>query len=147
MAEAYKVFWQDEDGTTYVSLMDNLKNGTVPSETVECRYSKEEVAGAIPENAVSSQTSVFEASAEEYSALIQKYGTVYNTNVSGVEITAKTGEEINLPETVTASYSDGSTKNLGVIWDEDDLKQLESGEAGTYEIKERTAGRICLSVY
>ena len=103
-------------------------------ETQECAYAKAPVTGEIPEAAAAEEASVFEASASEYAALTQKYGTVKNTGISSVEITAKPGEEITLPETVTASYSDGSTKNLGVIWEEDDLKQLESGEEGVYEI-------------
>lgn len=134
MAETYKVFWQDGEGTSYVSLMDNLNRGTVPAETEECSYVKAEVPGEIPDNAVASQTSVFEASESEFKKLNRKYGTIFNTNVTDVEIEAKTGEEVTLPDTVTAVYSDGSTKKLGVIWDEDDLKQIESGEAGTYEI-------------
>ena len=134
MAETYKVFWQDGEGTSYVSLMDNLNRGTVPAETEECSYVKAEVPGEIPDNAVASQTSVFEASESEFKKLNRKYGTIFNTNVTDVEIEAKTGEEVILPDTVTAVYSDGSTKKLGVIWDEDDLKQIESGEAGTYEI-------------
>ena len=134
MAEAYKIFWQDETGTSYVSLTDSLDSGSVILETQECAYAKAPVTGEIPEAAAAEEASVFEASASEYAALTQKYGTVKNTGISSVEITAKPGEEITLPETVTASYSDGSTKNLGVIWEEDDLKQLESGEEGVYEI-------------
>ena len=116
MAEAYKIFWQDETGTSYVSLTDSLDSGSVILETQECAYAKAPVTGEIPEAAAAEEASVFEASASEYAALTQKYGTVKNTGISSVEITAKPGEEITLPETITASYSDGSTKNLGVIW-------------------------------
>lgn len=134
MAETYKVFWQDGEGTSYVSLMDNLNRGTVPTETEECTYVKAEVPGVIPDNAVASQTSVFEASESEFKKLNRKYGTIFNTNVTDVEIEAKTGEEITLPDTVTAVYSDGSTKKLGVIWDEDALNQIDPDKEGTYEI-------------
>ena len=80
------------------------------------------------------ETSVFEASAEEYAAITKKYAAVYNTEVEEVRVTARSGDKITLPETVKASYSDGSTKNLGVIWNEEVLKSIDSSKPGTYEI-------------
>ena len=134
MTEAYKVFWEDGEGHSYVSILEDLRNGTTPEQTVEASYEKPEVTGTIPENAVESETSVFLASASEYNAITKKYATVYNTGVEEIEVSAKEGEEVVMPETVTAQYSDGSTKNLGVIWDEEDLAQLEDAGEGTYEI-------------
>ena len=70
---------------------------------MEASYEKPEVTGAIPENAVESETSVFLASASEYNAITKKYATVYNTGVEEIEVSAKEGEEVVMPETVTAS--------------------------------------------
>lgn len=134
MSGGYKIFWQDQNDKTYVSLMTDLKNGTVPEQTVETVYNKEIVSGVLPSNAVKNEASVFEASASEYEAIIKKYGNVYNTEVETVNIEAKPGESVELPETVKASYSDGSTKNLGVVWDEEELKALDSGKEGVYEV-------------
>ena len=134
MSQGYKVFWEDGAGKSYVSLLDNLKSGSTPSETVETSYTKPEVTGTIPSDAVAEEASVFHVSTSEYEALTKKYGTVYNTGVEDVQITAETGEEVKLPETVTADYNDGSTKKLGVEWDKEALKKLNTSKAGTYEI-------------
>ncbi|WP_440322184.1 family 43 glycosylhydrolase [Laedolimicola sp.] len=134
MTEMYKVFWEDKEGKTYVSLFQDLEEGSEPTQTVESEYEKAAVTGQLPENAVKEEAAVFEASAAEYEAIGKKYGTVYNTGVESVQITAKAGEGVSLPDTVTASYSDGSTKKLGVIWDADMLAKISAGEAGTYQI-------------
>ena len=134
MVGAYKVFWQDESGTSYVSLMADLEAGTKPLATTEAPYEKAALSGEIPKQAVKEETSVFEASAEEYAAITKKYAAVYNTEVEEVRVTARSGDKITLPETVKASYSDGSTKNLGVIWNEEVLKSIDSSKPGTYEI-------------
>lgn len=135
MTEAYKVFWEDGKGHSYVSVLKDLQKGNTPEQTVEASYQKPEVTGTIPDNAVESEVSAFSASISEYNAITKKYATVYNTGIEEVELHTKVGEEVTLPETVTASYSDGSTKNLGVIWDEDDLEKLASGKEGTYKIE------------
>lgn len=134
LAECYKVFWTDEKGTSYVSMLNNLNAGAAPVITIETDYEKTLVSAGIPENAVKEQASVFEADKEEYEALTRKYATVHNTGMESVVIRANAGDKVTLPETVTADYSDGSTKNLGVKWNQQDLDKIASGQAGTYEI-------------
>lgn len=134
MAECYKIFWKDEQGTSYVSMLRNLDAGSTPVITEETDYERAEVSATVPENAVMEQAAIFEADKEEYKAFTKKYETVRNTGVASVVIRANAGESVTLPETVTADYSDGSTKNLGVKWNQQDLDKIASGQAGIYEI-------------
>lgn len=134
MAECYKIFWKDEQGTSYVSMLSNLNAGSTPVITEEADYEKAALSAAVPENAVMEQSAIFEADREEYKAFTKKYETIRNTGVESVVIRANTGDKVTLPETVTADYSDGSTKNLGVKWNQQDLDKIANGQAGTYEI-------------
>ena len=66
---------------------------------------------------------------------IEKYSRVVNTGIkplTSVEVQA--GNTVALPEKVTAEYSDGSTKDMGVIWNQDQLNSIDATKAGTYTI-------------
>ncbi len=134
LSGGYKVFWQDGNGKSYVSLLADVNEGSSPIKTEEISYTKTPLSGILPENAVTEEAGVFEASEKEYEAILKKYGTVHNTGVEAVNITLKPGETLTMPETVKALYSDGSSKNLGVVWDEDALAKIDTSKEGTYEI-------------
>lgn len=130
----YKIFWQEAEGKSYVSMLKELEAGSVSVDTKLAVFEKKKVTGKLPDNAIAEEASIFDATASEFHALTQKYGKVYNTEVEAVIIHAIAGEEVKLSETITATYSDGSTKKLGVEWKTEDMKKLTSGKVGTYEI-------------
>ncbi|MNW25433.1 Arabinogalactan endo-1,4-beta-galactosidase precursor [compost metagenome] len=54
--------------------------------------------------------------------------------VKDVSLTVNDGEPVSLPSVVTATYNDGSTGKLTVVWDQDALSQALSKGAGSYTI-------------
>lgn len=133
----YKVFWKNENGASYLTTLDNLKDAPKAGSTIACSYPQ---AGAVaaakaPANADVAQAFEFVMSPKEYQAFTRKYGTLHNTGMKSVNVQAKAGEQVKMPETVTAEYSDGSAKELGVIWNQEDLAKLKTAKAGVYEVK------------
>lgn len=61
-------------------------------------------------------------------------------DIQTVNITANAGEPITLPSVVTATYNDGSTGELSVIWDQQALEQALRQGAGQYIIKGTVTG-------
>lgn len=134
-AGKYKLFWEGDDGGSYLTILDNLEEVPGAEATIACACPRNEVEGQGPENADMAQASEFVMSPVEYQAFIRKYRTLYNKGVKKVDISVKQGEKAVLPETVTAEYSDGSTKNLGVIWNQEDLQKLDTSRAGVYTVR------------
>ena len=59
-------------------------------------------------------------------------------------MTATVGKSITLPETATVNYNDGSTKDMGIIWDAEAAGlDLDNPQAGTYTV----TGKINRPVY
>ncbi|WP_117161237.1 glycosyl hydrolase 53 family protein [Paraliobacillus sp. X-1268] len=54
--------------------------------------------------------------------------------INDITVTANLGDEITLPETVTAVYNDGSEQDASVTWDNEALDQAINSGAGTYDI-------------
>lgn len=97
-------------------------------------FTDEEIAGLYPTGAT--DKSVIRLTKEEYNKVIRKYGKIMNTGIAPLPvISVRKGEQIQLPGKVTAEYSDGSTKQFGVVWDMDDLNQINGNAPGTYTVK------------
>ena len=131
----YKVFWDGDNGNSYLTILDNLKDAPGAEATIACAHKRTEVTGQGPENADMAQAAEFVMSPGEYKAFVRKYGTLHNTGMKKVDISLKQGEKAVLPDTVEAEYSDGSTKNLGVVWNQEDLKKVNTSAEGTYTIR------------
>lgn len=58
--------------------------------------------------------------------------------VQPVSITVNAGDSIQLPETVSVTYNDGSTGTVNVSWDEQALQQAIAKGAGSYVITGKT---------
>ncbi|WP_117149310.1 glycosyl hydrolase 53 family protein [Paraliobacillus zengyii] len=54
--------------------------------------------------------------------------------INDITVTANLGDEITLPETVTAVYNDGSEQDASVTWDTEALDQAINSGAGKYDI-------------
>ena len=81
---------------------------------------------------------VIPINADQYAALTGAYGGAslkpYNTGVRNVSVSGSSNS-IQMPETVTAEYSDGGTMQLPVEWNADDLTKLSGAAAGTYSVR------------
>ncbi len=133
-SQSYLISYEGSDGKSY---QVSTKDFVTLSEPEETGYTKEKVTGTLPEGAM--EAGVFEATKDEYERIINKWQRVVNTTVSAPEdIVLKEGEEFSenlLPEKVTANYNDGSTKQFGVIWDEEQIKAVDTSIPGsTYTV-------------
>lgn len=117
--EVYRIFVQDGNDNIWTAESSDLN--TISS--VEAGdYTFPTVEGA-PEDALNPYTAALTQA--EYDALVQKFATITNTGVEApANVEINQGGEVTLPETVTAEYSDGSTKQLGVEWNADDLAEV-----------------------
>ena len=75
-------------------------------------------------------------SKSEYQRVVNKLDVVRNTGMQPVSVTAKAGDDLSklLPKKVTADYSDGSTADMGVEWNAQDLAKVDLSKAGTYTV-------------
>ena len=75
---------------------------------------------------------------EQYTALVNAFPSAslqpYNTGMKPVSVHVNTGSEVTLPETVTASYSDGGSMDFQVEWNAQDLAAVDTSTAGTYTV-------------
>ncbi len=127
--EVYKIFVKDADGNVWVSESKDLV--TAGSASVS-DYTFRSVEGT-PEDAVHPYVTALTQA--EYDAVFTKFASISNTGVQApANIEISQGEEYSLPEMVTAEYSDGSSKQLGVEWDADDLARVDTSVPGEYTV-------------
>ena len=127
-AGAYRVNWTC-NGVKYSNLTEDLTTLEAPQ---AYDYTEKTTEGiqTIPEGAVTGN--VIGVTKAEYDKIINKFTKVTNTGISEVkDVTVKSGEDVELPESVTAYYSDGSTANMGVTWNTDGI---DFSKAGTYTV-------------
>lgn len=132
---AYVIYWND-GSKKYKSISKDLKK---VKETKEDDYKTEIVsADEIPDGAVPGN--VLAVSKNEYDRVTDKLGVIKNIGVEGVNkklgITVNVGEDItkSIPGSVAASYNDGSTTNLQVQWNEEDLTGIDTQKPGSYTV-------------
>ena len=84
---------------------------------------------------------------EQYTALVNAFPSdslqPYNTAVQPVSVHVNTGGAVSLPDTVTASYSDGGTMDFAVEWNADDLANVNTSVPGTYQV----SGKVLAADY
>ena len=127
-AGAYRVNWTC-NGVKYSNLTEDLTTLEAPQ---AYDYTEKTTEGiqTIPEGAVTGN--VIGVTKAEYDKIINKFTKVTNTGISEVkDVTVKSGEDVELPKSVTAYYSDGSTANMGVTWNTDGI---DFSKAGTYTV-------------
>ncbi len=128
--KVYRIFIQDGNDKVWMAESADL---TAIDSVAAGDYSFPSVTGT-PSDAVNPWTAALTQA--EYDAVVKKFSSIQNTGVTAPEdIEVTEGEEVELPETVTAQYSDGSTKQLGVVWDEEDLANVGSDGSGNYTVK------------
>ena len=129
----YRIFWEGEEGTSY---MTTTKDFISFSQHLETAHKRTAVNAILPDYAVKEQAAVFELTEEEYQRVSRKYGRLHSVSVETEDISISQGEEAVLPEMVNVIYSDGSKTPMRIVWDKEalNLKKLPEGE---YEVKGR----------
>ena len=137
----YTLSFESDDGSYACTSGDLITF----SEPYACEYEKPAFEGNLPVYASSADAALFELTYDEYDRLMKKYGGLYSVSVDYTdEMTASVGKSITLPETATVNYNDGSTKDMGIIWDAEAAGlDLDNPQAGTYTV----TGKINRPVY
>ncbi len=98
------------------------------------QFTRKEIdAERTPEN--SAQQSIIALSRSEYEKVTRKFTPLQNVGVAPfAPLVVQSGEVVELPQRAIANYNDGSTKELAVVWNEDEVLALETATKGTYTI-------------
>ncbi|MCW3493423.1 family 43 glycosylhydrolase [Microbacterium sp. SSM24] len=122
--DAYRIAWTSTSGSTLTgttadfAAVGAVKLGQQPggrTGTIDVPYA--ETASIVP------------VTASEARVAEQLLGRVRNTGVqTPEEVTITAGGEVELPETVTADYSDGGTHDFRVDWDTTDVDTSTPGD-------------------
>ena len=137
----YKIFWNDlADGDGRVATRSDLSGRTDPSEATRADALKLGVAGdGLPPFATQSQASEFAMSKAEFKEFYTGYADLTNTGVKGIpEVKLESGDELvvdDLPASATMEYSDGTTKDLAIEWEQDDIDAIDTAVPGEYEVQ------------
>lgn len=130
---AYRISWTGGNGKSYTMLTEDF---ITFSEKEVTDYKKAKVEGTLPAKA--QEASVMGLTKEESQRIRDKYSRLTNTGVSDfADIIVDKGtdlSQITLPDTLTAKYSDGTSKNFGVEWNEESLNSVDTNTAGTYQV-------------
>lgn len=88
---------------------------------------------------------VIEVSEEEAEYIDRYFGVIYHTGVAPMSYTVEAGTAPKLSDLprATCLYSDGSTHDKAVIWDEDAFKTIDFSKPGEYKLP----GEIYQKVY
>lgn len=136
----YKAYWTDDlTGEGRVAQLDGLTGTSTPSVATKADARTLGVSGTgLPGFAAQAQASSFSLSKAEFDVFYKNYVDLQNTGVRAIgDVAVDNGAKVDattLPATVTLDYNDGSTKNLPVTWDADDLASIDSRTPGTYEV-------------
>lgn len=125
--QAYRVLWTDPAGLTVSALTEDLTELTVlgPAHGPEGRSGEIDVRYANP-------ATVVPLTADEARSAEQLLGRVANTGVDAPpDVSLAVGDELDLPDQVTARYSDGGSYDFPVTWDED---AVDTSTPGEYEV-------------
>lgn len=134
-AVSYQIFWKSGN-KKFRAVTADFATATDVQET---DYEKESLADGckLPEGA--SVGNVLRIGKSEYDRVVGKLDVVRNTGVQSPQIEVKLGETANvaslLPETVKTDYSDGSVKDMKVVWNQQDIAGTDLSKVGTYQVK------------
>ncbi len=129
--KTYAIQWKGQNGKYFESLTANLKTIDTTSEIASFSISNE--VERIPTGA--KDFSSIGLTKNEYEKILLAYGKIHNTGIEKIaDVKVKVGTTVNLPETITAKYSDGSSKKLAIKWNQDELSNIDINKPGTYSI-------------
>jgi len=131
--KSYRISWTGSDGNFYQSLTQDLKT-VIQTRDIE-DYRKAAPKEHLPTGAV--QASMINVQPDVLKEVVNRLGTIVHTGFeSPDEVTVARGRKagMDLPEMITARYSDGSTKEMPIQWNKQDLRKVRTSRSGTYEI-------------
>lgn len=131
--KSYRISWTGSDGNFYQSLTQDLKTITQTRKIDDYRGAGPQ--GNLPVRA--DQASMIKLQPDILKELVNRLGSIVHsgfTPLSEVTVTRGSKASLDLPEMVTATYSDGSTKEMPVQWNKQDLRKIRTSRKGTYEI-------------
>jgi len=131
----YQLFWKTRNGQeAYVSIASDHLTSFAIAEQHD--YPDCPIAGIMPDNADVREACEFAVTKSEYDRFIQKYAPVVNVGIEQLDsIILQSGQPLPpLADRIELTYSDGSTKKLGVCWNEDDLRQIDLSKPGAYPL-------------
>ena len=80
-------------------------------------------------------TSIFELTAAEAQYLTRRLGKVRNTHIDTIApIIVAVGTELTLPTTLRAHYTDTSTSDIPIIWDETSVAAVNTNVPGSFTV-------------
>lgn len=143
-SQHYKLYWRSGNGThSFVSVStDHLDSFAV---SASHPYPDVLIHGNLPSNAVAGESAEFQVTQQEYARVVRKYSPVTNTGIEPIPgITIRAGEALPpLQDRVRLLYSDGSTKQLGIQWDQEQRAGIEDSKPGVYQV----SGTVVQSVF
>lgn len=141
VAGVYKVFWNDPlDGGGRVATLADLDADAVPSQATQADPRQMGVTGpGLPAFAAQDEATTFSLTPQEYDTFVTNYVDLRNTGVVELDdVAVDSGQDVtaaDLPATARMTYTDGSTKDLPVRWDQEQLEALDSSTPGEYVIE------------
>ncbi|MDD3080245.1 MAG: family 43 glycosylhydrolase [Paludibacter sp.] len=129
---AYGIKWQASDGKYYESI---TKDFITIDSTFEISAFLRPVVNATSYPTGALDRSTISLTKSEYDKVVTKYAEITNTGIAALaNVEIQKSGQLSLPDRVTAQYSDGSSKQLGVIWDETSMNSIDVNTPGTYTV-------------
>lgn len=126
----YRLRWKGSDAKTYESLTSDFK-----------AFSTNEFQGYITPSIADSiipsggrEASVIRLDKKEYNQVCMKFMQLKNVSVEKFKnvVVRKGAQNISLPKMARLNYSDGTSKLLGVKWNESDIASIDLKSKGEY---------------
>ncbi len=130
VTDTYYITWTSGDsGISYVNRTSDFE---AVGEKEEFASFKQDVTDTDITYAI--ESNVIAVTPEEATSILNKLRPVVNTTVDPAEIQTEPGKAVDLPGTkVTAHYSDGSTAEKSVTWNESELAKVDFTKEGRSE--------------
>lgn len=129
--DSYRITWTGLDSRlSYANVTKDFQTFTEAevSAPIQAGSVETDIPYAIPGNTVG-------ITEEEGTHLLNKLDKVVNTTVENPAVTTKVGETVDLADIkVTANYSDGSSAEKMVLWNEEELAAVDFDTEGTYTV-------------
>lgn len=127
--KAYVISWIGSDDKYYKSVSRDLKSVVSTEESEPFTLASNNVSFD------GKETSVIGLTKNEYDKVTRKFAKLQNTGVNEFNcVYVKDGKSPRLPQKATLNYSDGSSKQLGVEWNEKDIKSINLKKPGKYVV-------------
>ena len=126
---AYRVFWQTENESQWYETITDLEQIIKVNTNVAPPVAI--ATGIAPQDA--QQASAFRLTKAEHDAIRLRMTRLHNTGVIPfADITVEEGKPINLPKQAKLEYNDGTTKNMNIDWNIEDINRIN--RPGTYTV-------------